>query len=117
MNQQANSDLTEAKEAVVAVLSNGGKKARFMTEITAALRRSNIGKDDLERAIAELASDGSIVVRDNFCADPHLAEVDLGVVALIDKQAGADGYAAALHEIDMAWNKWLGEFLANHRCG
>jgi hypothetical protein len=24
---------------------------------------------------------------------------------------------AALKEIDLAWNKWLGEYLANHRCG
>jgi len=44
-----------------------------------------------------------------------LAEVDLRVAALV--QGGAEGYAAALHEIDLVWNKWLGEFLANHRCG
>lgn len=115
MEEGSHSNLIEAKKLLVAVLSGGGKKARFITEIAASLRRANISKDDLERAIADLASDGSIFVRDNFCADPHLVEVDLRVVALVE--GGAVGHAAALHEIDLAWNKWLGEFLANHRCG
>lgn len=105
----------QVREAVVTILSSGGKKARFMTEVAASLRRVNVSKDDLEQVITELATDGAIVVRDNFCADPHLAEVDLRVVALVE--GGQEGYAAALREIDQAWNKWLGEFLANHRCG
>jgi hypothetical protein len=64
-----------------------------------------------------LEAAGVIVLRDHYCADPHLAEVDLRVVALLDRSAGAEAYAEALHRIDLAWNKWLGEYLANHRCG
>jgi hypothetical protein len=35
----------------------------------------------------------------------------------VDETVGAEAQVAALHEIELAWNKWLGEYLANHRCG
>jgi hypothetical protein len=101
----------------VDVLHNRAKKARFMTEVAASMRRFNIGQEEMEQALAALQTEGVVIVRDNFCADPHLAGVDLRVAALIDQAAGANAQAAALHEIDVAWNKWLGEYLANHRCG
>jgi len=106
----------QAKDAIVDILGSG-KKALFISEIAASLRRSGIGKEELDQAITELAAVGSIMVRDHFCADPHLEYVDLRVAALVENQSDADGHAVALHEIDLAWNRWLGEFLANHRCG
>ena len=111
------SDLTGAKNAILEVLRHRSNKARFMTEVAAALRRFNIGKDDMEQALCELQSEEVVIVRDNYCADPHLANVDLRVAALVDDALGAEAQMAALHEIDLAWNKWLGEYLANHRCG
>jgi len=117
MNENSQVDIIGAKKAVVEVLRNRAKKARFMTEVAASLRRINVGKDEMEQALSELQSEGVVIVRDNFCADPHLAGVDLRVAALVDEAAGADAHAAALHEIDLAWNKWLGDYLANHRCG
>jgi hypothetical protein len=117
MNEQVNVNFSRAKKAVVDVLRNRAKKARFMTEVAAALRRFNIGKDEMEQALSDLQAEGVVIVRDNFCADPHLADVDLRVAALVDEAAGADAHVAALRLIDLAWNKWLGEYLANHRCG
>ena len=117
MNEQFDRDLADAKRAIIEVLSQRSKKARFMTEVVAGLRRFNIGKDELEQALAELEASGAVIVRDNFCADPHLADVDLRVAALLDDAHGADAQIAALHEIDLAWNQWLGDYLANHRCG
>jgi hypothetical protein len=117
MNEYSHVDIIGAKKAVVEVLRNRSKKARFMTEVAAALRRFNVSKVELEQALSELQNDGVVIVRDNFCADPHLANVDLRVAALVDEASGADAHASALHEIDLAWNKWLGEYLANHRCG
>ncbi|MGH7812174.1 MAG: hypothetical protein ACREP5_18040 [Candidatus Binatia bacterium] len=117
MNEQSSVRLTGAKKAILDALGNRSKKARFMTEVSAAVRRFHIGKDEMEQALADLQAEGTVIVRDNFCADPHLADVDLRVAALVDRASGADAHAAALHEIDMAWNKWLGEYLANHRCG
>ena len=117
MNEQSNVTLADAKKAVVDALRQRAKKARFMTEVAASLRRFKVDKDEMEQALSELQTEGVVIVRDNFCADPHLANVDLRVAALVDEAEGADAQMAALHEIDLAWNKWLGEYLANHRCG
>ena len=56
------------------------------------------------------------MIRDHFCADPHLAGIDLRIVALVESTEGDDGHRNAIREIDEAWDKWLGEYLANHRC-
>lgn len=117
MNEQANSSVSSARNAVVAILNGRGKKALFATELLAGLRRSSIGKVEMDQALGELEVEGVLVLRDHFCADPHLAEVDLRVVALVEPALGDQAHAAALREIDLAWNKWLGEYLANHRCG
>lgn len=117
VSEHASSNFSLAKKAVIDVLRNRSKKARFMTEVAATLRRFNFGKEEMEQALSELQAESVVIVRDNFCADPHLANVDLRVAALVDEAAGAEAQVAALHEIELAWNKWLGEYLANHRCG
>ena len=76
MSASAISNIASAKIAVVEVLNVGGKKARFATEVLAGLRRHNVAKDEMDRALAEMEAEGTLVVRENFCADPHLAEVD-----------------------------------------
>ena len=117
MNEQSNVGLAGARKAVIDALRNRVRKARFTTELAAALQRAKIGKEEMEQALAELQAEGMVMIRDNFCADPHLAGVDLRVVALIESIDGADPQLSAIREIDNAWNKWLGEYLANHRCG
>ena len=117
MNEQPNVKFVGAKKAIMDALRHRSNKARFMTEVAASLRRFNIGEDEMEQALADLQAEGAVIVRDNFCADPHLANVDLRVAAFVDDAIGADAQMAALREIDLAWNKWLGEYLANHRCG
>lgn len=117
MNEQSNVGSTGVKKAVVDALRNRAKKARFTTELAATLERTSVGKEEMEQALADLQSDGIVMIRDNFCADPHLAGVDLRVVALVESIDGADPQLSAIRVIDEAWNKWLGEYLANHRCG
>ena len=112
-----NTKVSVAKQAIVDTLREGAKKALFVTELVALLRRKKVGKDEMELALAELQAESVIIVRDNFCADPHLADVDLRVATLVEQAAGPDAHTAALRQIDLAWNKWLGEYLANHRCG
>jgi hypothetical protein len=92
------------------------RRARFVTELCAALARSAVGPEALERILGELTAEGVIVVRDHFCADPHVAGVDLRVAALVPGNAGGDARMSAIRAIDAAWDKWLGEYLANHRC-
>jgi hypothetical protein len=117
MNEQSNVGLTDAMHAVVDALRNRAKKARFTTELAVALQRASVGKEEMEQALADLQSEGIVMIRDNFCADPHLAGVDLRVVALVETIDGADPQLSAIRLIDDAWNKWLGEYLSNHRCG
>ena len=117
MNEDVNTRVASAKIAVVDLLNGRGKKAHFATEVLAGLRRSSIGKAEMDQALGGLEAEGVVVLRDHFCADPHLAEVDLRVIALVDHALGDQSRAAALHEIDLTWNMWLGEYLANHRCG
>ena len=87
-----------------------------LTELAATLGRMNIEKDEMEEALTVLEREGVVMIRDHFCADPHLAGVDLRVVALVESIDGADAQLSAIREIDSAWDKWLAEYLANHRC-
>ncbi len=105
------------RERVLELLLARNRQARFVTELHAALGRLQIGAADADRALVQLEADGVVMVREHFCADPHLAEVDLRVVALVEGSAGEDPQMDAIRRIDATWNKWLNEYLANHRCG
>jgi hypothetical protein len=108
-------DDAKVRAVILRTLEGRAKKARFVTELAAALARSAVGAELLERVIAQLATEGVIMVRDHFCADPHLAGVDLRVAALV-QDSGTEAQMNAIHAIDAAWDKWLAEYLANHRC-
>jgi hypothetical protein len=107
----------DPRTTVIELLRSRNKQARFMTELQASLARYGIGKEEGDRALVEMQSERVVMIRDNFCADPHLAGVDLRVVALVESVDGADPQMSAIRRIDQAWNKWLSEYLANHRCG
>jgi hypothetical protein len=110
-------NIRDVKHAIIELLRSRGKKARFTTELAVVLQRARVGKEEMEQALADLQAEGVVMIRDNFCADPHLAGVDLRIVALVEGVEATDAHVSATHEIDRAWNKWLGEYLANHRCG
>ena len=107
----------DARKSVIDLLRSRNKKARFMTELYASLRRSNIEPEATNRALADLEAEGGVMIRDHFCADPHLTGVDLRVIALVESIEGEDAQMRAIRSIDEIWNKWLNEYLANHRCG
>jgi len=107
----------DVKKTVTVFLRSRSQKARFVTELYAAMRRLRVDTEETDRALAELEREGTVMMRDHFCADPHLAGVDLRIVALVESIDGADAQLSAIHMIDMTWNKWLSEYLANHRCG
>jgi hypothetical protein len=104
------------KTAVIGLLGSPTKQARFITELAASLRRRKIDASRIESALAELTSEDRVMVRDHFCADPHLVGIDLRIAALVESGMGAEGHRKAIREIDEAWDKWLGSYLANHRC-
>jgi hypothetical protein len=102
--------------AVVELLGRRPGRGRFVSELAAALRRTHPGAD-LEGILAELEAAGTVIVRDHHCADPHLEGVDLRIAALVvDRGDGVDAQARAVAEIEATWERWLGEYLATHRC-
>lgn len=107
----------DTRGAITDLLGGRNKKARFMTEVYAALKRYEIDKADVDLALAELEAKGEVMIRDHFCADPHLGGVDLRVIAAVESIDGNDPQVSAIRIIDEAWNRWLSEYLANHRCG
>ncbi len=117
MNEQSNVGPSGAKKAIIDALGHRAKKARFITELAATLARSHIGVEQMEQALSELQAEGVVMIRDHFCADPHLEGVDLRIATLAESADGADPQMSAIREIDNAWDKWLADYLANHRCG
>jgi hypothetical protein len=107
--------LTSARDAVVGVLRSGPRRARLVAEVSGALRRANVSPAEVEHALDELASEGAVLLRSNYCEDPHMEGIDLRIVRLVDR-AQPDPEGAALTEIEATWQRWLGEYLANHRC-
>jgi hypothetical protein len=106
------------RDSVIELLRSRNRKARFMTELYAALEKAGIAAAEADRALSQLESESSAMVRDHFCADPHLAGVDLRVATIVETgERGEDAQLSAIRRIDEAWNKWLNEYLANHRCG
>jgi hypothetical protein len=106
------------RDLVIELLRSRNRKARFMTELYAALEKAGIAAAEADRVLSHLENESSAMVRDHFCADPHLVGVDLRVATIVEAgNQGEDPQLAAIKRIDEAWNKWLNEYLANHRCG
>ena len=106
-----------ARNVIISLLRRNGGQARFVADLHAALTSSQITAEESDQALAALEQEGAVIVREHFCADPHLAEADLRVAALVESLDGEDPQLSAIRRIDEAWNKWLTEYLANHRCG
>lgn len=99
--------------AIVERLGSGRHHVRFVAEVEdAVLRLTPGGHEDFERELSELESVGKLIVRPQYCADPHLESTDLRLAALVDDE-NAD---TALASIQAVWQDWLKGYLANHRC-
>ena len=105
------------RDLIISLLRRESGRARFIVDLCAALAPHRIDSPALDQALADLEKEGKVIVRDHFCADPHLAGADLRVAALLETGAGDDPQLSAIRRIDETWNKWLTEYLANHRCG
>lgn len=105
------------RDLIVAFLRSGNCKARFISELYAALEKSKVSAAVAEQELAALETAGTVILRDHFCADPHLAAADLRVVTIVAAAADEDPELAAIGRIEETWNTWLTEYLANHRCG
>jgi hypothetical protein len=92
------------------------RPARFVSEVIAALQ--HVSLDEVERALTNLDAEGKIIIREGYCADPHLGDMDLRMVGVIGPpKDDSDSQARAIAAIDNIWTAWLGDYLSNHRCG
>jgi hypothetical protein len=114
---------SEIRQNVLACLRKRERRALFVTELTAALRKAHgTSASAMEQALAALEADWTVVIRDHYCADPHLEGADLRVVALVESsvgegaQGGEEAQMQAIREIEATWHEWLAEYMANHRC-
>src|SRR5215831_2845523 len=106
---------SEIRKTVLACLRQRERRALFVTELAISLRKAH-GASAVERALAALESDWSVVIRDHYCADPHVVGADLRIVALVEPRAGDDGQMQAIRKVEATWYEWLAEYMANHRC-
>ncbi len=107
--------MSSVKSDIVAVLGRGPRKARFVPELCSQLAGANAV--DVDRALAELENDGRVVIREQYCPDPHLDGMDLRIAALVVQSHSEDAIGRAMKDINTTWERWLTEYLANHRCG
>jgi len=105
--------MPEIAASLLEVLGRTRNHARFVPELARLVAAS---QSELEQALDELESEGRVLVREQYCPDPHLQGVDLRIVALVDSSAAIDGVAAANDSIESTWQRWVGDYLANHRC-
>ncbi len=90
------------------------RRARFVPELA---RLVHADPAELEETLRELEADGDVLVRERYCADPHMLGSDLRIVARVQAPSdGVDPVGVAIAQIDATWQRWLGEYLANHRC-
>jgi hypothetical protein len=99
--------------AVIEYLSNSN--ACFVQDIVRS-RGMTEHAQQVELALQELESEGRVLIRPHSAGDPHLDGADLRIVALVPARSSDDALASALNAIDKAWDMWLADFLANHRC-
>jgi len=114
---------SESRQHGLACLCKRERRALFATELATALRKAHgISVSAMEQALAALAADWTVVIRDHYCADPHLEGADLRVVALVEASVGKGAQGSeeaqmqAIRDIKATWHEWLGEYMANHRC-
>jgi hypothetical protein len=113
----ASATTEDVQAAVLEQLRRAPRHAELVARLLSAMRRRNIPPAEVEQALAELQSRPEILVREHYCADPHLAKADLRVAALIEpSESHQDPVTQACDHIDAVWQRWLNDYLSNHTC-
>jgi hypothetical protein len=96
-----------AEEAIVNVFERRSVAALFVTEVQYGIepQREPV---EFAAALGRLVQRGEIVIVTKPAPDVHLADADLRIAALSVPDAGA--------AIEAAWQSWLRDFFASHRC-
>jgi hypothetical protein len=102
------------QERVLAFLNEGEHGARFVSDVA---RKGALPQPQVEDALAALEGEGRLLVREYYCADPHLEGVDLRIAGAVRQPAdGGDAVSSCIQAIDATWQEWITAYLADHRC-
>jgi hypothetical protein len=103
-------------DAILAVFDRKHVPAMFITELAHDLHAPP-DSAELANDLGALEARGTILVAEHAAPDPHLAGIDLRIVApLRADRPRAEAEAAAAGAAESLWNKWLASFLSSHRC-
>ena len=99
-------------------LRRSPRRAELVSRLAGRLRRQSATQDAIEQALTDLERDHAILVREHYCADPHLEGADLRVAAAIGvgNEPSEDPVAQAAAQLDAVWQQWLSEYLGSHSC-
>src|SRR5579875_2077420 len=75
---------SDVRAAIREELTRRPGRARFVVEIGASLAGRGIDAAQIEAVLREMERGGTVLVRAGSCADPHLADADLRLAALIE---------------------------------
>lgn len=108
----------DVQAAVLELLQRTPRHAELVSRLSGTIRRRNIAPDQIQQALTELQSRAAILIREHYCADPHLDNADLRVAAIIEPEHDSkeDPIAKAAEQIEAVWQRWLSEYLSNHTC-
>jgi glutathione S-transferase len=106
----------DVEAAVLDLLHRTPRHAELVSRLLSAMRRRDVERDTLEEALAALEQRSAILVREHYCADPHLEAADLRVAAVLEDVPGGDPTTSATERIEAVWQRWLAEYLSNHTC-
>lgn len=100
------------RAGILAALADAPRPAMFVTEL--ALAAAPADGESLAAAVAELRTQGLVLVAEHPPPDRHLAGSDLRIVA---GPLDAVPRAVAERAAELLWREWLTEFTSSHRCG
>jgi hypothetical protein len=96
-----------AEEAIVDVFEQRSAAALFVTEVQYGIVPQR-DTAEFSAALARLVERGELIIVAKPAPDVHLKDADLRIAA-----RPAPNVESA---IEITWNGWLRDFLANHRC-
>src|SRR5438094_7938150 len=96
MDEQGTNQMSDTKKAISELFESRAKKACFLSEVRALLQGPRVRADEIELALSDLETEGVVIIRDHFCADPHRDGMQLRIVAVVVRPVSSDPEQSAM---------------------
>jgi len=112
---------TGIRDSILSFIGEFPLAACFTPVLYNRLGSNGVSRDRIESELNALDNERRVIVRDHYCADPHLEGLDLRTVALVgaveaDTAAPGDPVSDAFERGESLWAEWLDDYLRNHQC-